>query len=238
MVIDSIAIYGDDRGMRYPGGKNSCFQRLINLIPPHNTYIETHLGSGAVMRRKRIADGPSIAFERDPRVVEKWRASGPLPFQLVCGDALQCLNPAAFTGKEFVYADPPYLPETRRRARVYRFDYDENEHRRLLAWLLALPCPVMVSGYRSNLYDEQLGHWQRVDFQAKTHSGTRMESVWLSYVPQELHDTRYLGDDFRERERLRRIRTRWMERFGKLKRAQQQYLLEALTKVYQPEGGP
>ncbi|MBS0352463.1 MAG: DNA adenine methylase, partial [Proteobacteria bacterium] len=41
--------------MSYPGGKGKCYQRLINLMPPHETYIETHLGSGAVLRNKRPA---------------------------------------------------------------------------------------------------------------------------------------------------------------------------------------
>ena len=38
--------------MAYPGGKNGAgvYQTLINLIPPHDTYIETYLGGGAIMR--------------------------------------------------------------------------------------------------------------------------------------------------------------------------------------------
>ncbi len=43
--------------MTYPGGKNGpgVYQTLINQIPPHDTYIETHLGGGAVLRHKRPA---------------------------------------------------------------------------------------------------------------------------------------------------------------------------------------
>jgi site-specific DNA-adenine methylase len=34
--------------MRYPGGKGGAgvYQTIINNIPPHDTYIETHLGGG------------------------------------------------------------------------------------------------------------------------------------------------------------------------------------------------
>ena len=36
--------------MTYPGGKggNGFYQKIINLIPPHDVYIETHLGGGAI----------------------------------------------------------------------------------------------------------------------------------------------------------------------------------------------
>ena len=42
--------------MQYPGGKNNCYQQIINLIPPHDTYIEAFLGSGAVLRHKGVVN--------------------------------------------------------------------------------------------------------------------------------------------------------------------------------------
>lgn len=37
--------------MRYPGGKGGAgvYQTIINNIPPHDTYIETHLGGGNIL---------------------------------------------------------------------------------------------------------------------------------------------------------------------------------------------
>ena len=61
--------------MRYPGGKGKCFQRLINLMPEHATYIETHLGGGAVMRHKRPAQR-NIGIDVDAQVIDAWRALG------------------------------------------------------------------------------------------------------------------------------------------------------------------
>jgi hypothetical protein len=57
--------------MRYPGGKGRCYQHLISLMPPHRTYIETHLGGGAVLRHKRPAE-TNIGLEKDEAVVERW----------------------------------------------------------------------------------------------------------------------------------------------------------------------
>ena len=41
-------------GNGYFGSKATAVlcQPLIALMPPHSTYIETHLGGGAIMRRK------------------------------------------------------------------------------------------------------------------------------------------------------------------------------------------
>ncbi len=52
------------RVMSYPGGKGKCYQRLINLMPPHETYIESHLGGGAVLRNKRPAKA-NIGIDAD-----------------------------------------------------------------------------------------------------------------------------------------------------------------------------
>lgn len=32
--------------MTYPGGKGNAYHKIINLIPPHEVYIEPFLGRG------------------------------------------------------------------------------------------------------------------------------------------------------------------------------------------------
>ena len=53
--------------MGYLGAKSAsgAFQAVIAQMPPHDTYIETHLGSGVVMLRKPPALR-SIGLEIDP----------------------------------------------------------------------------------------------------------------------------------------------------------------------------
>ncbi|MBK8768461.1 MAG: hypothetical protein IPM01_29465, partial [Burkholderiaceae bacterium] len=48
---------GEQGLMRYPGSKAlpGVFQTIINNIPPHQTYIETHLGGGNILERKKPA---------------------------------------------------------------------------------------------------------------------------------------------------------------------------------------
>ena len=45
-------------------------QPIIALMPPHDTYIETHLGGGAIMRRKPAARH-NIGIDLDARALER-----------------------------------------------------------------------------------------------------------------------------------------------------------------------
>jgi DNA adenine methylase len=192
--------------MRYPGGKGKCFQQLINQMPPHTTYIETHLGGGAVLRHKKAA-ARNIGIDIDDALVARWQARGDTENEYVIADAVTFLESFAFSGHELVYADPPYMLETRRRSRIYRYEYNNDDHARLLAVLKGLPCMVMVSGYDHPYYETALSGWRSHRFQAKTHTDVRQETIWMNYSePASLHDTRYLGNSFRERQGLQRRR--------------------------------
>src|SRR5687767_12605543 len=68
LLLDIIVIGDDGSCVRYPGGKFRCYQKLINLMPPHRVYIETHLGGGAVLRHKAPAE-LSIGIDSDPAVI-------------------------------------------------------------------------------------------------------------------------------------------------------------------------
>ena len=191
--------------MNYPGGKGGVFQKIINLMPPHEVYIESHLGGGAVMRNKRAARR-NIGIEIDPEVVEMWEKMSPVGFELAHDDAIHYLKKYRFTGEELVYCDPPYLRETRKKdERLYRYDYSHEQHRELIEVLKSLSCMVMISGYESALYKELLKGWDTHRFQAACHHGVATEWLWMNYsAPVELHDYRYLGNAFRERERIKR----------------------------------
>ena len=215
--------------MGYPGGKGRIYSRIIGMMPPHDVYIETHLGGGAVLRNKRPAQ-TSFGIDIDPAVIDRWPAASIDGFTGVEGDAVAFLDAYRFTGRELVYCDPPYHPATRRRSRIYRFDYKVNDHERLLQTIVQLPCMVMISGYANDLYSRVLTAWRRVDFPAPTQAGLRTESVWLNFdPPAELHDYSHLGSDFRERELIRRRRRRMAERLGNMAAMERRALIVELA---------
>lgn len=188
----------------YPGGKGASYRHLINLMPKHDTYIETHLGGGAVLRHKQSAKR-NIGIDIDMKVINVWRERYHVGLELYCMDAVEFLQQYPFIGDELVYCDPPYLLETRRGGKIYRHEYHAKDHVRLLEVIKALPCAVMISGYDNPLYRDMLPDWQTYSFEVATQNGKATETVWFNYpFPQYLHDTRFLGKDFREREKIRR----------------------------------
>jgi DNA adenine methylase len=68
------------------------------------------------------------------------------------------------TPRTLHYCDPPYLHETRTATDAYEHEMTKEDHRELLATLLACKGKVMLSGYSSDLYEGTLGGWTRHTF--------------------------------------------------------------------------
>ena len=115
--------------MGYFGSKATAglCQPLIAMMPPHSTYIETHLGSGAIMRRKPPALR-NIGIDLDGAALAGFSCAWPV--ELVHGCCHRFLEAFDFDGSELVYSDPPYLRHTRKSARRYRHDYEDADPRR------------------------------------------------------------------------------------------------------------
>ncbi len=55
--------------------------------------------------------------------------------------------------------------------------------------------------------------------------------------PIALHDYRYLGEDFRERERIKRKKQRWVNRLHVMPALERRALLNAITEAWKPGAG-
>ena len=241
--LDIIAVSSDNAGVSYPGGKAGAgvYQQIINQIPPHRVYIEPFLGAGAVMRFKKPADC-SIGIDSDDDVVAKWmlaeKSDEDVDLIVKKGDAISFLSSYDWQGGEFVYCDPPYLFETRSYKRpVYACEFGEGvQHRQLLRVLRLLPCMVAISGYWSSLYGEMLAAWRTISFQTTTRGGGVVrEWLWMNYPePTQLHDYSYLGNNFRERERIKRIKMRWSARLARMDRLERYAVMAALAGFGEP----
>lgn len=185
------------------------------------------------MRNKRAARR-NIGIEIDPQVIGLWRENNHMDIELVHGDAVQYLKGYEFSGKELVYCDPPYLRETRKgNRRVYKYEYTVDQHAELLEVIKALSCKVMISGYESELYKEQLRGWHTHTYQASCQHGVATEWIWMNYSsPLQLHDYSHLGDNSRQRERIKKKTAVWMGKLQGMPALQRQALLSAIEAVY------
>lgn len=223
----------------YDGGKGGAgvSQWIINQIPPHRRWISLFLGNCAVTRAIRPAE-TRIGVEVDRNVIaEFWRDARDLT--VISGDALEALTilkkQRQIDNQTFVYCDPPYLLATRSSQRpIYRHEFgDIEQHRALLTALRRLPCMVAISGYWSALYELELAGWRASQFWTVDRGGNRKEEwLWMNYPePLELHDYRYLGSNFRERERIKRKKARWTARLARMDALERLCLMEAVAEL-------
>lgn len=86
-----------------------------------------------------------------------------------------------------LYLDPPYLHETRTSTDVYSHEMTVAQHVSLLDSCLDSKSKVMLSGYASDLYDEKLRTWRRLEFDLPNNASSsrnkqrKQEVLWLNY---------------------------------------------------------
>ena len=82
-----------------------------------------------------------------------------------------------------IYADPPYLLQTRH-GKQYRHEMTDADHRNLLDALKAHKGPVLLSGYESQLYNDALKDWYRDEAAAYAQTAKkRREILWMNFEP-------------------------------------------------------
>ncbi|PLK32979.1 DNA methylase [Klebsiella variicola] len=229
--------------MSYLGSKaaSGVYQKIIAEMPPHDTYIETHLGGGAVMLRKPPARH-NWGIDIDPETIEAFNHGNPDFLDRLAdtlfidvGDAVEFLRrfDYASAGRVLIYSDPPYLHETRSSSARYRHEYSVSDHHRLLQCLCAMPenVSVIVSGYPSSVYDNALPGWRSKEFQAMTRGGVRTEKIWMNYQEGAAYSHAFAGSDYNDRYRIKRKAQRWKKKFAALAPAERLAIMVALGEV-------
>lgn len=155
---------------------------------------------------------------------------------IVHGNSLALLQALKVESDWLLYCDPPYLLSTLGKSkRIYygRGLLTEKEHGILLSLLTRLPGMVMISGYQSELYAERLKGWRTSSFWTVDRRGRqRQEWVWMNYASGgKLHDARFVGNGFTDRQRIRRKAGRWQRKFLAMPDHERQAVLDSLLTV-------
>jgi 16S rRNA G966 N2-methylase RsmD len=237
--------------------------RIINQIPPHGCYVELFAGSAAVLRHKRpaacsvavdcdpgavaalageVPAGTELVTADAIKWLREWAARQ--------GDRETRRRGARENGSRrpllvspspghplgvpvFVYADPPYMPDSCSSRLRYEHVLTIEQHEELLDVLLRLTCLVAVSGYYSHLYATRLAGWRSIHWPEITRGGyPRDQWLWMNYPePAELHDYSFLGENYRERENIARQKRRWCRRLAAMPRLKRLALLATIQEV-------
>lgn len=110
--------------------------------------------------------------------------------QLECMPALDLIDLYGRSPDTLLYVDPPYLASTRRSLQYLHELHTEPEHAELLDHIEAVEAKVVLSGYASELYDQRLADWDRIEIPASTQQGgddaARTEVLWCNF-PASTH---------------------------------------------------
>lgn len=210
-------------------GGSGVYQAIINLMPPHETYVEVFRGTATIYNKKAPAQ-TNILIDKSQKAIDKY--SYPSATNLCCCgiEFVENYQPKNTT---LLYLDPPYMPETRTSNAKYDFEMTVEDHMRLLKAIKNLPSGVfaILSGYKNKLYEQQLSGWWSKDFQAMTRGGVRTETVWCNFKPSDIHYHAYAGENFTDRQRIQRKAARWANNFKQMPKAEQQAVLAAMLTV-------
>lgn len=137
--------------------------RLIGV--PHFAYAKAASGGSSAKTWATLPSRIRVAGERLSGV------------QVLRRDALEVIEAHA-SPEVCIYADPPYPHSTRPGAgKLYRHEMDDEDHEELLVALVEHPGPVLLSGYQSELYDEALSGWRRIELPGRGQSNVRKKEV-------------------------------------------------------------
>ena len=224
----------------YFGGKSGSgtYQTIINQITPHRLFVEGFAGMAGIFRKKREAK-ENLLIDRDRTVIHRLIDAGVPSSYLYEGSFFQVAQDfLSDLDKEdvFIYLDPPYPLDSRKSGTKYKYEITAYEH----CLLLKLICTefkhakIAISTYPNPVYKSWLEEhrWRLIEFESTTRRGKAIEQLWMNYPePTELHDYRYLGDDYRERERITRKLKRWEAKFDDLSLMEKRAMLARLSAV-------
>lgn len=98
-------------------------------------------------------------------------------------DALECIKKYDSADTLF-YVDPPYVLSARKSS-SHRYRHEFEEHTKLLKLLKKVKGKVVLSGYMSELYKQELKDWQCFTKSTPAMRGVGLEHLWLSPTAQE-----------------------------------------------------
>jgi len=132
----------------------------------------------------------------------------------------------------FVYIDPPYPLHARSGKRIYGdHELTDEQHDQLVDIARRLPCPTMISCYDCEPYKTGLADWRRLEYFTQTHGGRKLEVAWMNYPrPPRLHDSRFVGQNKRQRERIRRRVRNWAAGLERMTPHERQAVEDAIAR--------
>lgn len=102
--------------------------------------------------------------------------------QIECTDGIELIK-AHNHPDVLIYADPPYMLQTRA-GNLYKNEMPDNKHLELLSALKESKAKIVLSGYDNELYNQELSGWYTAETATINIQGNRRtEKIWCNFNP-------------------------------------------------------
>ena len=82
----------------------------------------------------------------------------------------------------FIYIDPPYMKDTRKKKNQYNHEMTDEQHVKLLQIVKESDCKIMISAYENELYNTELIGWRKEHKSTTAEcSRRRTETLYMNY---------------------------------------------------------
>lgn len=233
------------KNIRYPGNKHvqGAYHTIINHLPPCDVLISGFCGTCAVLTHIRPASKMMGIDLNMPKLLPYWKQPNMPPVALVQDSFFNFIKQFTFskTTKQqyLLYLDPPYKLDTRRSERsLYKYEFTDEQHHELISLVNTLTnlsnIHIAISHYPCPLYDSLLKcGWRKIEYQTTTARGPVIEALYMNYPPPAaLHDYKFLGRDFTDRQRIKRRKNAFIAKFKQMPQLERMAILQELQKLY------
>jgi len=223
----------------YPGSKGAAgaFQKIISEIPRCDRFIESMCGSALISSKiKGVAN--IVINDIDGSLIDKINITAGNPRSTVKKEKsnyVDLIDKYDNAGSKTVfYFDPPYLLETRSyQGQLYKFDWKKQDHKKFIAKVLTVKSNCMISHYPCSMYERAFKKWRKIYFNSMTRAGLRKECLYMNFQqPSLLLDYTYVGNDFIDRQRIKRKVEKLITRLNGLGGQERAAILSAVIDHY------
>jgi DNA adenine methylase len=86
------------------------------------------------------------------------------------------------------YLDPPYVLSTRKNRKIYRHEFTDTDHEKLLQLARQSKAYIALSGYECDMYNDFLSGWKKDSIPVRDEMGnTRKECLWMNYSERQYY---------------------------------------------------
>lgn len=212
------------------------FREIINNIPPIDLFIETFGGSGIISNyiqlycRVEINDYDT---EISQALSEELPQCTNLHFK---AHIAKFIYPCSH--RRMLFLDPPYPIKWRKGQRaLYDIEMTDEEHIELLQLAKQFQGFVMICSNENPIYQEALEkQWRKKVITVNYHGQMVEEVLWFNYPkPTELLSYEFAGDNFTDRQRIKRKANRWIENLRSMDPIDRNVILSSIQREFSPQ---